>query len=113
MKCLKKVPTQYESGQGEINWRYLPKTNEIIWYSERDNCGHLYLYDATTGKLKNKITEGNYVVTKLLKVDERNRNLFFDADGLIGKILISHICIRLHLTAGILLLLHPKKAIIK
>ena len=46
------VPTQYESGQGAINWRYLSKTHEIIWYSERDNWGHLYLYDATTGKAK-------------------------------------------------------------
>jgi Tol biopolymer transport system component len=62
------VPTQYESGQGAINWRYLPKTNEIIWYSERDNWGHLYLYDSKTGKLKNQITKGDFVVTYLVKV---------------------------------------------
>ena len=52
------VPTQYESGQGAINWRYLPGSKEIIWYSERDNWGHLYLYDAKTGKVKNQITKG-------------------------------------------------------
>jgi dipeptidyl aminopeptidase/acylaminoacyl peptidase len=75
------MPTQFESGQGAINWRYLPATNEIIWYSERDNWGHLYLYDATTGKVKNQITKGNYVVTELLKVDEKNRVLYFLADG--------------------------------
>lgn len=75
------VPTQYESGQGAINWRYLPQTHEIIWYSERDNWGHLYLYDSETGKLKNKITEGEFVVTELLKVDERNRVLYFLATG--------------------------------
>jgi len=75
------VPTQYESGQGAINWRYLPKTNEIIWYSERDNWGHLYLYDAKTGKLKNQITKGDFVVTQLLKVDEKNHQLYFLADG--------------------------------
>ena len=74
------VPTQYESGQGAINWRYLPKTHEIIWYSERDNWGHLYLYDSNTGKLKNKITAGDFVVTKLLKVDQKNRELYFLAD---------------------------------
>ncbi len=79
------VPTQFESGQGAINWRFLPKTNEIIWYSERDNWAHLYLYDATTGKLKNKITVGDYVVTKLLKVDEKTRMLYFLADGLDKK----------------------------
>ncbi|HVZ57552.1 MAG TPA: DPP IV N-terminal domain-containing protein [Chitinophagaceae bacterium] len=75
------VPTQYESGQGSINWRYLPKSREIIWYSERDDWGHLYLYDATTGKLKNQITKGNWVVTRLIKVDEKNRLLYFMADG--------------------------------
>ena len=75
------VPTQYESGQGAINWRYLPKSNEIIWYSERDNWGHLYLYDSRTGKLKNQITKGDFVVTKLLKVDEAKRQLYFLADG--------------------------------
>jgi dipeptidyl aminopeptidase/acylaminoacyl peptidase len=75
------VPTQYESGQGAINWRYLANSNEIIWYSERDNWGHLYLYDSQTGKLKNQITKGDYVVTKLIKVDEKSRMLYFLADG--------------------------------
>jgi dipeptidyl aminopeptidase/acylaminoacyl peptidase len=76
-----KVPTQYESGQGAINWRYLPQTHEIIWYSERDNWGHLYLYDSETGKLKNQITTGDFVVTELLKVDSKKRQLYFLADG--------------------------------
>ncbi len=75
------VPTQYESGQGGINWRYLAATKEIIWYSERDNWGHLYLYNATTGKLKNQITKGNWVVTRILKVDDKNRVIYFMAGG--------------------------------
>lgn len=74
-------PTQYESGQGSINWRYLPASNEIIWYSERDGWGHLYLYNLTTGKLKNQITKGDYVVTQMLKVDEQNRTIYFLAGG--------------------------------
>jgi dipeptidyl aminopeptidase/acylaminoacyl peptidase len=76
-----KCETQYESGQGRVNWRYLPAKNEVIWYSERDNWGQLYLYDATTGKLKNQITTGEGVVTQLLKVDEKNRLLYFLAVG--------------------------------
>jgi len=76
------VVTQYESGQGAINWRYLPKTNEIIWYSERDDWGHLYLYDSKTGQLKNQITKGNWVVTRMVKVDEKNRVIYFHASGL-------------------------------
>jgi len=75
------VKTQYESGQGAINWRYLPAAKEIIWYSERDNWGHLYLYDATSGKLKNQITKGDFVVTRLVKVDEKTRTLYFMANG--------------------------------
>ncbi len=75
------VTTQYESGQDKINWHYLPQTNEVIWYSERDNWGHLYLFDATTGKLKNQITKGDFVVTQLLKVDTKKRMIYFLADG--------------------------------
>ena len=75
------VKTQYESGWGGINWRFLDKSNEIVWFSERDGWGHLYLYDATTGKIKNQITKGDYVVTKLLKADEKNRQLYFMANG--------------------------------
>lgn len=75
------VATQYESGQGTINWKYLPKTKEIIWYSERDNWGHLYLYDAITGKLKNQITKGDWVVTQIIKIDEKKRIIYFLADG--------------------------------
>jgi dipeptidyl-peptidase 4 len=73
--------TQYESGWGRANWRYLPDSNEVIWFSERDDWGHLYLYDLTSGKLKNRITSGDWVVTQLLRVDEKNRLLYFLADG--------------------------------
>ena len=75
------VATQYESGQGTANWKYLPASNEFIWYSEKDNWGHLYLYDIATGKLKNRITQGNYVVTKMLKVDEKKRVIYFEGRG--------------------------------
>jgi len=71
------VETFFESGNGRVNWRYLPASNEIIWFSERDNWGHLYLYDATTGKLKNRITTGEGNVTQVLQVDEKARTIFF------------------------------------
>lgn len=76
-----KVATQYESGQGAVNWRYYPATNEAIWYSERDDWGHLYLYDLATGRPKNQITKGNFVVTRILKVDDKARTIFFEANG--------------------------------
>jgi dipeptidyl aminopeptidase/acylaminoacyl peptidase len=75
------VETQYESGQGKINWKLLSDRNEFIWYSERDNWGHLYLYNLGTGKLKQQITQGDYVVTRLLKVDTISNRLYFEANG--------------------------------
>ena len=76
-----KAETFYESGNGAVNWRYLPASNEVIWFSERDNWGHLYLHDLKTGREKNPITTGNGNVTQLLRVDEKNRLLYFVAVG--------------------------------
>jgi dipeptidyl-peptidase-4 len=71
------VATQFESGNGRVNWHVLPATNEVLWFSERDNWGQLYLYDLNTGKLKHQITTGEGNVTQLLRVDEKTRTLFF------------------------------------
>lgn len=76
-----RVATQYESGWGRVNWRYLPESNEFIWFSENSGWGHLYLYDLRTGHLKHRITDGEWVVTQLLRVDEKNRLVYFLADG--------------------------------
>jgi dipeptidyl-peptidase 4 len=75
------VPTQFESGLDGINWRVLPGSNEVIWFSERDDWGHLYLYDLTTGRLKHQITRGPGPVLGLARVDEKNRILYFVAAG--------------------------------
>jgi dipeptidyl aminopeptidase/acylaminoacyl peptidase len=75
------VKTFFESGNGRVNWRYLPASNEVIWFSERDNWGQLYLYDLQTGKLKRQITTGAGNVTQLLHVDATSRVLLFQAVG--------------------------------
>jgi dipeptidyl-peptidase 4 len=54
---------------------------EVIWFSERDGWGHLYLYDATTGALKNRITSGPWLVCSVLRVDEANRWVYFLGSG--------------------------------
>lgn len=77
-----KVDTFFESGAGRVNWRLLKSSNEFIWFSERDNWGHLYLYDLATGKLKNQINTGEGNVTQLLRVDENNRLLYFLGVGM-------------------------------
>lgn len=55
---------------------------EIIWASERDGWNHLYLFDGTTGQLKNQITKGNWVVRQVIHVDEKKREIIFSASGL-------------------------------
>jgi dienelactone hydrolase len=77
-----KVNTQYESGWARrSNWHYLASSNEVIWFSERSNWGHLYLYDFSTGQLKHPITSGDWVVTELVGVDETQRVVYFLAGG--------------------------------
>ena len=55
---------------------------EIIWKSERDGWQHLYLYDGLTGKVKNQITKGEWIVREVVRVDEQNRQIFFKAGGM-------------------------------
>ena len=71
------VATQFESGNGVVNWHALPASNEVIWFSERDDWGQLYLYDLATGRLKSKITSGEGNVAQVLRTDEKNRTLYF------------------------------------
>ena len=72
------VLTHFESTSG---WEVLWGSNEVIWYSQRDNWGQLYLYDLTTGKLKRQITAGPGMVSQIVKVDEKTRTLWFGAYG--------------------------------
>ncbi len=73
-----KVATQYESrSQCQVLW----STNEFIWYSEQDNWGHLYLHNLSDGKLKNRITAGEGPVMQIVRLDEKNRIVWFAAQG--------------------------------
>jgi dipeptidyl aminopeptidase/acylaminoacyl peptidase len=76
-----KAPKFYESGNDKINWHYIPESNEILWFNELDNWGNLYLYDLTTGKLKNQITHGPGNVTQVLYVDHKARVIYFLGAG--------------------------------
>lgn len=53
---------------------------EIIHWSERDGWGHFYLFDAN-GKLKNQITSGAYHCEGIVNIDQKNRVLYFTANG--------------------------------
>ena len=75
------VDTYYESGVRAENWRVLFDSNEFIWYSEKSNWGHMYLYDLSTKKLKNQITSGDWLVKQIKHVDQKSREIFFSAGG--------------------------------
>jgi dipeptidyl-peptidase-4 len=75
------APKFFESGNGKINWHYLPESDEIVWFSERDDWGNLYLYDLSTGKLKNQITRGPGNVTQVLSIDQKTRTIYFVGVG--------------------------------
>ena len=56
---------------------------EIIWASERDGWEHLYLYDGVTGKLKNQITKGNWLVRNVDFVNDAKRQIWFETGGMV------------------------------
>jgi dipeptidyl aminopeptidase/acylaminoacyl peptidase len=53
----------------------------LVFWSERDGWGHFYLYDANTGALKNRITDGEFVTTGLEAIDEKLRVAYISAAG--------------------------------
>jgi len=61
---------------------FLDDRSEIIWMSERDGWNHLYRFDSGTGELKNQITQGEWVVRGLDRVDEEQEQIWFQASGI-------------------------------
>ncbi len=55
---------------------------EVVWMSERDGWNHLYLYDGSSGQVKNQITKGPWVVRGVSKVDAARRQIWFSASGM-------------------------------
>lgn len=66
---------------GVPNWRVINGNREVIWFSERDGFGHLYLYDAVSGTLRRRVTDGPWLVVDVVHVDETNRWVYFTAVG--------------------------------
>jgi dipeptidyl aminopeptidase/acylaminoacyl peptidase len=69
------VPTFYESGYRTYNWRFLP--DEIVWYSRESDWGHLYLHDLDTGARQHAITEGDWNVLQVRRLDPESRTVWF------------------------------------
>jgi dipeptidyl-peptidase-4 len=67
----------------KLYYRELTSSNssELIWASERDGWNHLYLYDMKSGKVKNQITKGQWVVRSVDYVDEAKRQIWIKVFG--------------------------------
>ncbi|MFI0423990.1 DPP IV N-terminal domain-containing protein [Spongiactinospora sp. 9N601] len=63
--------------------RVLDGTGEVIWYSQRDGWGHLYLY-GEPGDPPRRLTSGAWGVQQILHVDEDARTVVFVATGLVA-----------------------------
>ena len=66
---------------GQDNWRLVGDGDEVVWYSERDGWGHLYLVDAETGAIARQITSGPWLVFDVQRVDAERRRVYFTAVG--------------------------------
>ena len=61
------------------DYRYL-KDGSLLWRSERDGFGHLYRYLPEDGWASyQQVTSGNWVLTKLVGVDEEAGRIFYTA----------------------------------
>jgi len=75
------VETFFESGEDMVNWHVFPEYDEVIWFSEQSDWGHLYLHDLRTGELKHPITSGDWRVLQLRHIDREDRMLYFTGAG--------------------------------
>lgn len=60
------------------NLRFLKNGKEFVWTSEKDGYNHIYLY-GMDGKEKRLLTPGNYDITRVYGVDEKNKKVYFQA----------------------------------
>ncbi len=61
---------------------YVDDGREFVWMSERSGWNHLYLHDGATGRAKNAITSGDWVVRAVDLVDDEARQVHFQASGM-------------------------------
>ena len=105
-----RVETYYESGVNAENWQVFFDTGEVLWYSERSNWGHLYLYDLSTGELKHQITDGDWIVRQVRRTDMDARMLYFTGSGRDGPDPYFQYLYRVSMDGGEPELLTPEEA---
>ena len=59
----------------------LPPSNDLVWWSQRDNWGQLYRDDLASGQLRNRITSGEGNVARVMHIDSTGGRISFLANG--------------------------------
>jgi dipeptidyl-peptidase-4 len=67
--------------QTRVQWQIFWDTSEVLWYSQRDGYAQMYLFDLKSGQLKNKITDGPGMVTRVVRIDHPSRTMWYEAVG--------------------------------
>ncbi len=104
------VETYYEGGASTENWRVFVERNEFLWFSEKDNWGHLYLHDLTSGEQKLQLTSGNWTVLQVQQVDLENEQVYFTGSNREPGDPYYHYLYRVNLDGSDLQLLTPELA---
>ncbi|MCG8153203.1 prolyl oligopeptidase family serine peptidase, partial [Pimelobacter simplex] len=73
-------PNQYDGAPPLV--RVLTGGREVLWYSQRDGWGHLYLY--VDGVLVRQLTTGTCAVREIAHVDETARTAYVVVAGLVA-----------------------------
>ncbi len=102
------VETFFESGYDNVNWSVLWDSNEFLWWSQRSNWGHLYLHDLESGEMKRAVTEGEWNVLQVRRVDAENRMVYFVGNHREAGDPYFHYFYRVHIDTGEVELLTPE-----
>jgi dipeptidyl-peptidase 4 len=68
----------YISEPDDLTWFFLKESFEMIWQSERLGFNHIYVLNLRNKEMK-PITSGEWEVTKLLGVDEKNGLIYYES----------------------------------
>jgi dipeptidyl-peptidase 4 len=61
--------------------KFIRQGKEVIWFSERNGYGNLYLYDVESGALKHQITKNKFPAKTIENVDEENGWVYYTTFG--------------------------------
>jgi len=60
------------------NWRFMKDNGSFLLTSEKDGYNHIYQYDFSGNPIR-QLTRGNWEVTKLIDVDEKNGLVYYQS----------------------------------